>query len=423
MRVLILGARGFIGAALARAFADAGHSVVKGVRRPAAPDEIAIDYASDHDSADWRPRIAGIDVVINAIGIIIETDTQHFDAIHTAAPVALFDACVTAGAQAPRVIQISALGADRGNSRYFHSKCAADEALMRLPLDWQILRPALVFGKDGQSTRLFLTLASLPLLPLPAGGYQPLQPVHIDDLTAAALVLADPATPAQQCIELAGPVPLTLRELLHAYRHALGLPPTGQFAIPALLMTIAATVAQLIPGALFNREIWRMLQAGNTGGVDTLAVATRLLSYPPRPIERFIPPASSADLRRRALDDWHGPLLRATLAIIWFATAIVSAFVYPQADSLALLARVGFAGTPALVALYGAAALDLAFAVATLLRPCRHLWLAQIGLVLTYSATVALALPEFLVHPFGPISKNLAVLTILIVLHSREVSS
>lgn len=423
MRVLILGARGFIGAALTGAFAAAGHTVVKGVRQPVAPDEIAIDYASENDSADWRACIAGIDVVINAVGIIVETDTQRFDAIHTAAPVALFDACAKAGAQAPRVIQISALGADRGDSSYFLSKRAADEALMRLALDWQILRPALVFGDDGQSARLFLSLASLPLLPLPAGGHQPLQPVHIDDLTAAALLLADPATPAKQCIELAGPAPLTLRNLLGAYRRALSLPPTGQFTIPAPLMTIAATVAERIPGALFNRENWRMLQAGNTADVDALAAATRLLGHALRPIERFIAPSRSADLRRRALDDWHGPLMRASLAIIWLLTAIVSAFVYPQADSLALLAQVGLAGTPALVALYGAVALDLAFAVATLFKPSRRLWSAQIGLVLAYTAIVALALPEFLAHPFGPITKNLAVLAILIVLHSREVSS
>lgn len=423
MRVLILGARGFIGAALAGAFTAAGHTVVKGVRQPVAPDEIGIDYASFHDSADWRACIAGVDVVINAVGIIVETDKQHFDAIHSAAPVALFDACIKAGEHAPRVIQISALGADRGDSCYFLSKRAADDALMRLPLQWQIIRPSLVFGEGGQSARLFLTIASLPLLPLPAGGRQALQPLHIDDLTDAALLLADPATPARQCIELAGPAPVSLRDMLGAFRRAIGLPPTGQFAIPTPLMAIAATVAERIPGALFNRENWRMLQAGNTAAVDALSTATRLLGHPPRSIERFIPPARSADLRRRALDDWHGPLLRASLAIIWFVTAIVSIFVFPQADSLTLLARVGLAGTPALVALYGAAMLDLAFAGATLFRPGRGLWLAQAGLVLAYTAIIALALPEFLVHPFGPVTKNLPVLAILIVLHSREVSS
>lgn len=422
MHVLILGARGFIGASLADAFTAAGHTVVKAVRQPRAPDEIAIDYTSGHDSVDWLACIAGMDVVINAVGIIVETETQRFDVIHRAAPVALFEACVQAGAQSPRVIQISALGADRGDSSYFRSKRAADDALMRLPLDWQILRPALVFGEESQSARLFLALASFPLLPLPGGGDPPLQPVHIDDLVNAVLHLADPATPARQCIELAGPAPLPLREMLHAYRRALGLPPTGQFAIPVPLMAIAATLAERFPGTLFNRDNWRMLQAGNTAGLDALAAATRLLGRPPRPVERFVTPARSADLRRRALDDWQAPMLRASLAVVWFVTAVVSAFIYPRADSLALLAGVGLTGIPAYTALYAAAALDLAFGVATLYRPGRRLWLAQIGLVFAYTGIIAVALPEFLVHPFGPVTKNLSILAILIVLHSREVS-
>lgn len=422
MRVLILGARGFIGAALATAFAAAGHAVVKAVRQPVTPDEIGIDFTAPHDSIDWQARIDGIDVVINAIGIIAETGQRRFDTIHTAAPVALFGACARAGAQAPRVIQISALGADRGNSRYFRSKRAADEALMRLPLDWQILRPSLVFGEAGQSARCFLALSSLPLLPLPAGGNQSLQPVHIDDLVDATMRLADPTTPTHQCLELAGPAPLTLRDMLRAYRHALGLPPTGFFTIPSPLVALAATLAERIPGALLNRENWRMLQAGNTSSADALAAATQLLGHPPRPIECFVPPERTADLRRRALDDWHGPLLRATLAFLWLITAFVSTAVYPQADSLALLAEVGLAGIPALIALYGAAALDLFFALATLLRPGRRLWRAQLGLVLAYTAIIALALPEFLAHPFGPATKNLCVLAILVVLHSREVS-
>lgn len=421
MRVLILGGRGFIGAALTGVFTAAGHTVVKGVRQPVAPDEICVDYAA-YDAVDWGACIAGIDVVINAVGIIVETDKQRFDTLHAAAPAALFDACVEAGERAPRVIQISALGADRGDSNYFRSKRSADEALMRLPLQWQILRPALVFGEDGQSARLFLSLASLPLLPLPAGGNQALQPLHIDDLTDAVLRLSDPTTPARQCIELAGPAQITLRDMLRAYRHALGLPPTGQFTIPKLLMSFAARVAERSPGALFNRETWRMLQTGNAAGASALAAATRLLGRAPHAIDRIIPPARSADLRRRALDDWQGPLLRASLASIWFVTAIVSAFAYPQPDSLALLARVGLFGTPALVALYGAAALDLAFAVATLFMPGRRLWLAQVGLVLAYTAIIGVALPAFLAHPFGPITKNLSVLAILIVLHSREVS-
>ncbi|MEK7919688.1 NAD(P)H-binding protein, partial [Burkholderia contaminans] len=101
-------------------------------------------------------------------------------AVHRAAPCALFTACCRAGVR--RVIQISALGVERGNTRYFASKCAADRFLKTLPIDFRIVRPALVYGTDGASARFFRMLASLPVQVLPAGGHQRLRPVHVDDL-------------------------------------------------------------------------------------------------------------------------------------------------------------------------------------------------------------------------------------------------
>jgi hypothetical protein len=68
----------------------------------------------------------------------------------------------------------------------------------------------------------------------------------------------------------------------------------------------------------------------------------------------------------------------------------------------------------------GAAGLDLAMAAATVLRPGRRLWLAQIALICVYSVLVIWRLPEFLLHPFAPIVKNLAVLALLAQLWAEE---
>jgi len=59
-------------------------------------------------------------------------------------------------------------------------------------------------------------------------------------------------------------------------------------------------------------------------------------------------------------------------------------------------------------------------AVLTFLRPGRRLWLAQIALVVAYTALVAWRLPEFPIHPFAPIAKNLPILVALILLWAEE---
>lgn len=410
MRILIAGANGFIGSALGRALSAAGHQVLRGVRQPQAADEVAIDF-SRPDPAGWLQALRGCDAAINAVGILRERGEQSFFALHTRGPQVFFAACAAAGVR--RVVQISAQGADTGTAPFLASKRAADDFLRGLALEWQIVRPALVYGEAGASARLFRVLASLPLTPLPLGGRQRVHSIHIDDLCAEILRLLDPATPAGQCQELRGGEALSLRELIASYRHSMGFAPAPVLPLPGWLMAITARLGEHLPGGLLDTQSWNMLQHADAHVGAAFPIDAR------RPRE-FITPAEAPALRQQVLAGWRAPLLRLALAAVWLITAWVSLFAYPIPDSLALLARTGLTGTPAMVALIGAALLDAAFGLATLFAPGRRLWLAQMALIAGYSAVIAVCLPEFLIHPYGPLSKNLTILAVLILLFAEE---
>lgn len=121
------------------------------------------------------------------------------------------------------------------------------------------------------------------------------------------------------------------------------------------------------------------------------------------------------------------PLLRWSVAFVWFATALVSAFVFPVADSLALLARAGVPESLRPAALYGAAGLDFVFGVLSIApRRPRWIWRAQIALIVTYMLVITVRLPDFWLHPYGPLTKNvpmLAVLWLLDAVQSRKAPS
>jgi hypothetical protein len=113
-------------------------------------------------------------------------------------------------------------------------------------------------------------------------------------------------------------------------------------------------------------------------------------------------------------------LMRLTLAAMWLVTGALSLGIYPQADSLGLLERVGLQGATALATLYLAATLDTALGLLTLFRPSKFLWQAQAMLIVAYTLIISLWLPEFWLHPFGPILKNLPILMLLWLLNKYE---
>lgn len=417
VNILLCGADGLLGQALATTLTAAGHRVVRAIHRPRLPGDLAVDYQRDLTPDVWLPRLTSIDAVINAVGILRERQADDYRRIHQQAPAALFAACAHAGID--RVVQISALGNGDGDGlpAYLASKRAADAALLAaLPLGATALRPGLVFAPEGTSSRFFLALASLPVLALPGGAGQ-LQPVHVDDVAAAVLRLVEAPVTTSRILELPGPRVLAYEQWLQLYRRLQGLAPAPCLPLPAALMGVTARLAGLAPGSLLCRDSWRMLAAGNTGD-STAAVA--LLGRPLRNPDAFVPPIAAGMLRQQSLALWRTPLLRGVLAAIWLLTAFASAGLFPLADSLALLAPYGLHGGLALATLAAATLLDASLGVLTLLRPGRRLWWAQLALIAAYTVLIAWRLPAFLFHPFGPILKNLAVAALLFQLVTEE---
>jgi uncharacterized protein YbjT (DUF2867 family) len=184
MNILITGASGFIGKNLIKALINSKHNLTACINKTELDYDIKIfkiDYAQMLKITDWLPYLIGIDVVINCVGIIAENKKHSFDIMHTKAPIALFKACEKT--QVKRVIQLSSLGADdTAQVAYHKTKKLADDYIRSSHLEWFILRPSLVYGKDGKSFKFFQKLSNLPIIPLIGDGEQLIQPVAIEVL-------------------------------------------------------------------------------------------------------------------------------------------------------------------------------------------------------------------------------------------------
>jgi uncharacterized protein YbjT (DUF2867 family) len=271
MRILLLGASGFIGRELFAALEARGHVVVPAVRRlRAAPPfahapAVQVDLARDLDPAAWTPRLHGIDAVVNCAGILQDRGSQSSEAIHHRGPLALYRACETAGVR--RVVLISAISADPGaGTRYAATKLSGEQALRASRLEWVVLRPSLVHARGAYGgTAFFRGLAALPFfIPVPAGEGHVFQPIHVDDLARVVAKALESDELAGRTLDPVGPDAVTLREILVDYRRWLGLAAVPQFVVPRMLVVALSRLGDLVGGPL-NSTALAQLDHGNAG--------------------------------------------------------------------------------------------------------------------------------------------------------------
>lgn len=286
MKILICGASGFVGRHLTQTLREAGHDVIRAVRKLSQPGDIAVDFRNDTDKAIWLPRLKGFDVVINAVGLLRDSKQNPMQKLHTETPLALFAACVEAGVK--RIVHLSALGVDSGvEVPYFSTRLITEAALRELPpqVRWLCLRPSVIYGEDGASAVMFRQMAKLPVQVLPMGGVQSLQPVHIDDIGAAlARWLAD-AVATSQTVDAVGAEATTMRGMLDSYRAQMGLRAAWHFALPSALVRLVALAGDYIPASPMCGDTYAMLAAGNTAPAAGFA---QLLGREPRSFRHFI---------------------------------------------------------------------------------------------------------------------------------------
>jgi uncharacterized protein YbjT (DUF2867 family) len=420
MRILVCGSTGCVGSAVVQALRSRGHKVIAGARAHRdGPHTLQLDYMRVRSPQSWAERLAPLrlDAIVNCVGILMPAHGQSFERVHAQGPIELFRGAAAAGVR--RIVQISALGVD-GDAEglatpYLASKLRADDALAALPLQWAVLRPSLVYGPGSQSAALFATLASLPAIGLPGRGMQRVQPIHVYELAEAVARLIERPGELRELHQLGGPAPMSYREMLQAYRHALGLGGAVWLPLPMALMRLLAGAAEVLPQKVFCRDTIRLLERGS---VPSPNAAPALLGRAPTPMAQGLvvtPPVPLVDLGVR-LSPLLAFALRAALAAMWIVTALVSAAMPRESGVLALLARCGFEGEAGVAMLVASCLLNLALGTLTLLRPTPWLYAVQAGAVIGYTATAAWHMPALLLDHCGPLIKNLPVLMTVLVL-------
>jgi uncharacterized protein YbjT (DUF2867 family) len=416
MRCLVTGAYGFIGREVAAALERRGVKVVGcgrdlGLGRRVMPqiDWIACDFNRDVTAAAWLRRLAGIDAVVNCVGILQGSARDDASRIHDDATVALFEACAASGVE--RIVHLSAVSAEAGvETGYARSKAAADAALARIDADWVIVKPSLVIGRGAfGGTSLIRGLAGLPLvLPRPGRASERFQPIALDDLADGIAALAMKAEPARVTLYAAGPETKSVREILRAYRAWLGFGEAREVTVPLPVLRVLLGLGDLAGwfGHATSARSTSLAQTRYDTLVDGTCFAEATGVMPKGFTETLRACPATLQDRLHARSYFAVPALQVTLALFWILTGVLTLLPGSFASATALVADAGYGSSFAAALVAIASVADIVAGVLFLLPGwVRRAGTAQLILSTVYLIGLTVVAPELWTDHFGPLLK------------------
>ncbi|MDD5180243.1 MAG: complex I NDUFA9 subunit family protein [Gallionellaceae bacterium] len=262
--VCVLGGTGFVGRHIVRLLCAQGVAVrvptrsTDRLRQALTSLPVEVVPADVHDIAQLTRLFAGVDAVINLVGILHEQGGQTFQRVHIELARKVIEAARIAGVG--RLLHMSALNAaPDGPSAYLRSKGEAEMLVQASGLQATIFRPSVIFGAEDSFLNMFAKLAKwAPIMPLACADAK-FQPVWVENVAQVFVhSMGDTASTGQR-YDLCGPQVYRLRELVMFAaacrgRHPLIVP------LPNPVAYVQAGVMEWLPVKLMTRDNFYSMQ-------------------------------------------------------------------------------------------------------------------------------------------------------------------
>lgn len=268
-KICILGGTGFVGRRIAARLNDPRYKVLIPTRHYHRHRDLTVMPTVQmiegdvHDAAFLRRAFAGMDVVINLIGILNERgrNGRGFARVHAELPAKVVEACHQTGVR--RLLHMSALNAAvNAPSHYLRTKAMGEDTVHRAAsADFHVtsFRPSVIFGSRDSFTNRFAHLLKLaPVFPLACPNAR-FQPVYVEDVAQTFVESIDVHKTFSKRYALCGPKIYTLRQIVEYLaqvqrlrRRIVGLNDAMSYCQAALL--------QFFPGKPFSLDNYRSLQ-------------------------------------------------------------------------------------------------------------------------------------------------------------------
>jgi NADH dehydrogenase len=293
--ILITGATGYIGRHLVARLVDQGEQprcLVRNIDRatrvvPASKLELVAGDTTQ--PASLETAVQGIDTIVHAAFITAdrkEKPGSRYEETNVGGTANLVKAAQTAGVK--RIVALSGLGTkpDKAGS-YMQGRYLAEQLVIDSGLDWTIIRPSVVFGKDAPFIKGLVDLIhSAPVLPLIGGGTTLFQPIYVEDVATIILkVLAEPERTARKIYTVGGPERYSFREIFDALLNATGKKRPKVYAPTPLVGIGAAVMEAVLPKPPLTKAAMTLFAFDNITDIDSVE---RDFGFQPLSFSRYL---------------------------------------------------------------------------------------------------------------------------------------
>ena len=290
MKILVTGGTGVVGKAAVSELLRRGH-FIRLLSRNAEqdseewPSDIETWPASVSDSESMNGSAEGCDLVLHVAGIVSESPPEvtfantNVEGTRNVVREAMRAKC-------GRLIYISSLGADTGESKYHKSKRGAEDIVRSFAGGWIILRPGNVYGPgDDVASTLLTMVRTLPVVPVVDAGEDKFQPVWVEDLAKAIGDAVERTDLHGKALDLAGDEQTSMNDLVDRLIVITGRKP-ARMPIPSGIISAGAALAGLVGVKTpITEEQLTMLHEGNVVRVPGQNALTGVFKITPTPLD------------------------------------------------------------------------------------------------------------------------------------------
>jgi uncharacterized protein YbjT (DUF2867 family) len=228
--ILITGATGYIGRHLVARLVAQGERPrclvreMNRAKRILPADKVELVQGATTSPASLDAAVQGVDTIVHAAFLTADrkqSTGNEYEKTNVQGTANLIQAAKKAGVK--RVIEIGGLGTrpDKPGS-YMQGRYLAEKMLKENGLDWTIIQPSVLFGKNAPFIKGLVDLIrTSPVVPLIGGGKIMFQPIYVEDVVTVIIkVLEDPVSTANKTYTIGGPAYYSFTQIIDALLQA-----------------------------------------------------------------------------------------------------------------------------------------------------------------------------------------------------------